>query len=340
MVSRRDFLELALAAGVGAGLARSAPLFAQDVVPTHAQDFAPMHAQDVAPSQRRAAPADDLEVHIFSKHLQFLDYPAMAEAAAELGFDGVDLTVRPGGHVEPERARDDLPRAVLAVRQNGLKAEMMTTAIDDASDSTSRIVLETAADLRIRYYRMNWYRHPEDGSLPQSLDAFRARAQDLAALNRELGIRGGYQNHAGNYVGASIWELWALIQDLDPDWLGCQYDIRHATIEGGLSWPQGLRLIRPYIHTIIAKDVRWSRDGDDWRVEDVPLGQGMVDWERYFGLLAAKEIHVPLSLHLEYPIGGAEHGGRDASVDRKVAFEAMRRDLAAVRTYWREAQSG
>jgi L-ribulose-5-phosphate 3-epimerase len=41
-------------------------------------------------------------VYIFSKHLQFLGYEDMAQAAAEIGFDGIDLTVRPGGHVPPE----------------------------------------------------------------------------------------------------------------------------------------------------------------------------------------------------------------------------------------------
>ncbi len=316
MLTRRDFLELTLAAGAGAGLAPTVLAFGGD-----------------------AAAVSDLEVHVFSKHLQFLDFAAMAEAAAELDFDGIDLTVRPGGHVEPARVEEDLPKAVDAIRRHGLKAEMITTAVSDAGDPSSRTVLETAAGLGIRHYRMNWYRHPEDGPIPESLEVFRARARELAALNRELGIRGGYQNHAGNYVGASIWELWALIHDLDPEWLGCQYDIRHATVEGGLSWPEGLRLIRPYLHTVIAKDVRWTRDGDTWQVENVPIGQGMVDWRRYFGLLVRYGVHVPLSLHLEYPIGGAEDGRTNGEVDRSAVYEAMRRDLAAVRTHWREAQS-
>ncbi|MEM9984789.1 MAG: sugar phosphate isomerase/epimerase, partial [Bacteroidota bacterium] len=46
---------------------------------------------------------EELEVHLFSKHLQFLGYRAMAEKATELGFAGLDLTVRPNGHVSPEK---------------------------------------------------------------------------------------------------------------------------------------------------------------------------------------------------------------------------------------------
>src|SRR5205814_8116826 len=59
-------------------------------------------------------PVERLKIHIFSKHLQFLNYHDMAEAAAEMGFDGIDLTVRPSGHVLTERVETDMPKAVEA----------------------------------------------------------------------------------------------------------------------------------------------------------------------------------------------------------------------------------
>ena len=43
--------------------------------------------------------SDQLEVCIFSKHLQFLDYDTLGKILAEMGLDGIDLTVRTGGHV-------------------------------------------------------------------------------------------------------------------------------------------------------------------------------------------------------------------------------------------------
>ena len=71
----------------------------------------------------------DIEVHLFSKHLQFLDSNEMAAATAEMGFDGLDLTVRPKGHVLPERVADDLPKAVEAMKKYDLHPKMMTTNI-------------------------------------------------------------------------------------------------------------------------------------------------------------------------------------------------------------------
>jgi len=275
-------------------------------------------------------------VHLFSKHIQWLDYNEMAEAVARIGFDGVDLTVRPGGHVLPERVAEDLPRAVEALHAHGLKADLMTTAITDPQDETSRTVLRVAADQGIRYYRTGWLRHPDDGSILESLAHCRQQMGRLARLNEEIGIRGSYQNHAGNYVGASIWELRDLLEDIDPAWLGCQYDIRHATVEGGLSWPQGLRLIHPYINTLVLKDVRWGEVDGRWGLVDTPMEEGMVDFPRYLGLLKQYGIQAPVSLHLEYPLGGAEHGGTPTIPSEEV-FRAMAQDLTAVRRLWSAA---
>ena len=44
---------------------------------------------------------DEFSIHVFSKHLQSFNYNEMSSFASEVGFDGIDLTVRPGGHVSP-----------------------------------------------------------------------------------------------------------------------------------------------------------------------------------------------------------------------------------------------
>src|SRR5690606_23791876 len=152
-----------------------------------------------------------------SKHLQFLDYQEMAAKAAEIGFAGVDLTVRPGGHVLPENVRRDLPRAYEAIRSAGLELSMMTTAIDDAGDPLDRTILEQASELGIRYYRMNWFRYKNERTLPENLAAYQQKIDALSSLNRSLNLIGCYQNHAGVLVGASLWEVWQLLQTADRD---------------------------------------------------------------------------------------------------------------------------
>src|SRR5438034_10868755 len=64
---------------------------------------------------------------LFSKHLPDMDWRRLAQTVKRSGFDGVDLTVRKGGHVAPERAAEDLPKAAAAIREEGLDLPMITT---------------------------------------------------------------------------------------------------------------------------------------------------------------------------------------------------------------------
>lgn len=284
--------------------------------------------------------ADDappLAVHLFSKHLQFLDVGTAAEMAAEMGFAGLDLTVRPKGHILPENVRQDLPGAIRAIEAAGSKVEMITTAVEDIARQSDLDVLTAASQAGVRYYRCNWFRYAEDQPMSVSLAYWREEVRKLAAFNTKHGLTGCYQNHAGTKIGASYWEIEQLLAGIEAESFGVQYDIRHATAEGGLSWENGLRLLHPRIKTIVLKDFKWEKVNGQWRTVNVPIGQGMVDFNSYFSLLKAYKIQVPVSLHLEYPLGGVEKGAIEITVDKKVIFDAMRADLQRIRQLWREA---
>ena len=72
----------------------------------------------------------------FSKHFQWTDVKGAAETMKDLGYEGVDLTVRPAGHVLPERAKDDLPKAAEVISKAGLKLAMITSDIVDTKRLT------------------------------------------------------------------------------------------------------------------------------------------------------------------------------------------------------------
>lgn len=309
MTTRRSFLEAAT--GVVATLAARRPATA-------------------------AGPATAVSVSVFSKHLQHLDYRALAETIAEAGYDGIDLTVRAGGHVLPERVREDLPRAAEAAKAAGIALRMITTTITSAGDPHAEAVLETAGRLGVRDYRLGWLPYDEARGVTGTLDALRAPLRDLAALNERCGIRGGYQNHAGDRVGAAVWDLWMLLRDVGSPWLGCQYDIRHAVIEGSASWANGLRAIAPFVHTVDVKDGHWERTARGWGANTVPLGEGAVPLVAFFRLLGALRLRVPISMHFEYPLPEA---GSPAE-RRKAAVACMRRDRERLQASMAEAGYG
>ena len=278
-----------------------------------------------------------LHISVFSKHLQFLNYQETAEAAAEIGFNGIDWAVRPKGHVLPENVEEDLPLAIEALKKVGMEPLLMTSGISSVEDKHTEKVLRKASEMGIKLYRMSYYRFDEAKSIPQDMKLIKQKVESLALLNSKLNIQGAFQNHAGSYVGASIWEIWELIKDTDPDFMGCQYDIRHATAEGGMSWPTGLRLIEPRINSIVLKDYKWSIVDGKWKLLNVPIGEGMVDFDAYFKLLKKYKINVPVSMHYEYDLGGAEHGDGKISIPPKTIFQTMRKDLDKVRALWKNA---
>ncbi|WP_418263575.1 sugar phosphate isomerase/epimerase family protein [Flavobacterium faecale] len=280
---------------------------------------------------------DGLTVNIFSKHLQFLDYYKAGEIAAELGFSGLDLTVRPKGHVEPELVTTDLPLAIRDIQKAGSNCTMITTSVESINNPIDVAVIEAAAKEKIHYYRTNWLKYTVNGNMQNDLLHYQEEIKKLSELNQKNSIIGCYQNHAGTSVGASYWEIEAILKNANQDYFGTQYDIRHATVEGGYSWQNGFYLLHSHIKTIVLKDFKWMNINGVWQTVNTPIGQGMVDFKTYFKLLKKHGLKPPVSLHLEYDLGGAEKGNQTISIDKKIVFDAMKRDLDAVQKLWREA---
>lgn len=313
-VSRRDFLGQAVASGAAAGSLLTS-----------------------LSSLKGESRSQKIKICVFSKHLQWLGYSEMAEAAAEIGFDGVALTTRPGGHVLPERAAEDLPKAVEAVRKAGIEVPMLTTAITDPEDPHTRTILGLAQQFGIGHYRMGYYSYDGAEDIGKRLNELKPKVRGLAQLNKEFGVFGGYQNHVGElYVGAPIWDVWELVRDLDPNWIGCQFDLRHATVDGATAWPVNYRLVSSYTRMLAVKDFRWQKKGTGWEAEDCPLGEGASDFPRFIKMLKANRFAGPISIHYEYPLGGANHGARKLEMDRGEFFAALRRDLNTLRGWLKE----
>ena len=196
----------------------------------------------------------------FTKCLQFLNFEQIAEVLARLEFDGADITVRPGGQIEPENVKTELPKALKALEKSGVRIPMMVTAVTDANDKLSVETIKVAADSGIKYYRMGWLAYDFSIPMQKNLDIYKSQLERLSGLNEQLGIHGGYQNHSGIHVGAPVWDLYDLLKDINPKYLGVQYDIRHATTEGGYSWLLGMKRIEPWIRTICIKDFVWGKN--------------------------------------------------------------------------------
>jgi L-ribulose-5-phosphate 3-epimerase len=267
-----------------------------------------------------AAPAQSFkpQLVVFSKHLADLNYEDLGKTAKQFGFDGVDLTVRPKGHVLPERVAEDLPRAVDTLRKHGLSVPMITTELTSASDPAAIPTLRTAAGLGIPCFKPGYWRYAPGPVEPQ-VKATSAEVHRLALLATEHKIAMGLHNHSGNYIGEAVWDTWEMIHDLDPRWTGFYYDPGHAAIEGGLGGHDvSMRLALPRLKMVAVKDFIWRKEAAGWKSVWRPMGEGAVDWKAVMGALRLAGYSGPISLHQEYNVPDM--------------LGALRKDLAFLRS--------
>ncbi len=268
---------------------------------------------------------------IFSKHVPWLTGKELASTVRQLGFDGIDLTVRPGGHVLPEQAASAMPPLVEAIRSENVKIPMITTALLNAADASAKPILSTAGRLGVPYAKLGYYRYAFR-DLNGELAAVDKQVRSLVDLAVECKVQLGYHNHSG-YVGAPLWDIARLIEPLDPQAIGYYFDIRHAVVEGGdAGWKIATLLVAPRLKMVAVKDFYWEKGPKGWAVRNCPLGQGMVDWPRFLGMLAVAKFAGPVSLHVEY-----EPGGGTEAEKREAMLRAAERDLQFLQAQFKTA---
>jgi L-ribulose-5-phosphate 3-epimerase len=241
-------------------------------------------------------------VRLFSKPLDSYEFGFMCECIAKSGIGGIDLTVRPGGKVEPAVVETTFPKLVDEAKKYNLAVDMMVSGIVSATDPYTERVLKTAAALGVKHYRLGWFDYDNKIDIWESLQKTRITLKEIVELNRKYKIHGGYQNHAGARVGGPVWDLHELLRDIPPEFAGCQYDVRHAMVEGANTWILGMRLIAGHIRTLAIKDFTWKTVNGKPQAVTVPMGEGMVNWELFFKTVKELNISGPVTLHVEYPL--------------------------------------
>jgi len=264
----------------------------------------------------------------FTKCLQFLNFDEIGEVLSRLGFDGADITLRPGGQIEPVDAKTALPLAVKTLQKSNIAIPMVVTSITGVAEPLAVSTLQALADSGIRYYRTGWLKYDESKTIQQNLDTHKKTIEKLAELNEKLGIHGDYQNHSGASVGSPVWDIYEIMKNVNPKYMGVQYDIRHAVAEGAFSWNLGMKRVAPWITTIDIKDSVFEKTASGvWKGRNVFLGEGMVNFDEFLKEYAKLKVEAPISIHYEYDLGGAELGKKEITMDRMKIFGMMKKDI-------------
>lgn len=275
---------------------------------------------------------------MFSKPIDNYEFDFMCECVERSGLGGFDLTVRPAGKVEPSAVETDLPPLSDKARKYNLALDMIVTGIVNATDPLAERVLKTAASLGVTHYRLGYFDFDLKTGVWQSLQKYKEDLKGIADLNRKYNIHGDYQNHAGTRVGGPVWDLYELMKDLSPELIGCQYDVRHAMVEGANAWIIGLRLISGYVGSLAVKDFTWMTVEGRPRAVTVPMGEGMVNWDLFFRTVKELNISSPVTLHVEYPLLEKGEEKLTLSQQQEIIVRKLKKDTDYLKNYLEKYQ--
>jgi len=224
--------------------------------------------------------------------------PELAQFTAGLGFDGIELPVRPGYPVSPENAPRDLPVAARVMADHGLKifsiappggpvGESLIAACAEAGVPVIRVMAPIGAD----------------GYLA-SVARLQREYDGLLPLLERYGAQLGVQNHVGRMV-CNAMGLRHLIGQYDPRRIAAVWDAAHNALSG--EEPElALDIIWSHLCMVNLKNAFWRRAGGPesedvrWRPWWTTGPQGLASWPRVAAELKRRDYRGVVCLTAEY----------------------------------------
>ena len=295
----------------------------------------PLYGQKKAAGPRpRATPA----LCLFSDVLK-IDYNDLGGFLQMMGFDGVELTVQPGGHIPLEGDIDlHLERAVEAMTGSGLDVPVLSTSITSAQSKELRTIMGWGSEMGIPIFSPGQW--PNNGDGMASVVMAQREISMLSQIGNAAKMQIALHNATPNFVGSSVVELNAAIRPFDSI-VGFNFDIGYAAAYSGPSPESGprdtaasnaaclsaLRLALPRLKMATARDCAWTKGADGgFTLTQCALGEGIVDWPQFFGALSQANFTGPITLQVDY-------APRDA-------LAAVRKDLAFLKKQRAAAYGG
>ena len=236
---------------------------------------------------------------VFVKPWKTLSIPELGPFVKSLGFDWIELPVRPGFPCEPETIEQSLPEAVAILAEAGVRVLNVTAALplDD-----ERLYAACAA----AHVPMNRVMFGRRGLTYWEAEAAARRQLDAAMpfcerYGRQLGV----QNHYGHSLPVNEMGLYHLVKDYDPRYVGAIWDAGHNGLAGMEPEP-ALEVVASHLCVVNLKNAYWRRASGpeaevaEWQVYWTSGRQGLASWPRVAAKLKALNYQGPICLTAEY----------------------------------------
>lgn len=243
---------------------------------------------------------------VFTKPWKTMPLPDLARFVHNLGFHGIELPVRPGFQVEPERVTQDLPKAVKILADFDVRIGSIAGPTDEktiaACAEAGIPIIRIMANIGPDGYRATEVRYQ------QQFDA-------MVPLLDKHQVTVGVQNHSGRDV-CNAMGLHSLIGKYDRKHIAAVWDAAHNALQG--EEPElALEIVWPHLCLVNLKNAYWQRvNGPEaqvaqWRIFWTSGRHGLASWPRVAAELKRRKYEGALCLSAEY----SDHD----SVDRLIA---------------------
>jgi sugar phosphate isomerase/epimerase len=233
---------------------------------------------------------------VFTKPWPEKTLAELAEFVKKLGFDGVELPVRPGYQVVPEKVGAGLPEAARIFEDHGVKIGSVAGPADEptiaacAEAGVPIIRIMAGIDMKIGYMA-------SEANMRKQYDA-------LVPLLDQHGVTLGVQNHCSFMVGSAI-GLMHLIEGYDPKHIGAVLDPAHCGLDGE---PDAMAIDIAWSHLVLVnlKSAYWKKAGTaedgatQWSTFWCTGKEGITNWRIVAEELKKRGYRGDLCLTAEY----------------------------------------
>ncbi|MBZ0298656.1 MAG: sugar phosphate isomerase/epimerase [Anaerolineae bacterium] len=260
----------------------------------------------------------NVEFAVFAKPWKSLSLAELGPHIRRLGFDWIELPVRPGFPCEPQAIETQLPEAVKRLGEDGVHVLNVTVSL--ALDDERLYAACAAAGIHMnrvifdRKGRNYW----------EAEKAARDQLDQAIPFCEQYGVQIGIQHHYGSSMPVNEMGLYHLVKDYDPRYVGAIWDAAHSALEGMAPEP-GLEVVKSHLCVVNLKNAYWRRisppeaEVAEWLPYFTSGRQGRSSWKQVADKLRAMNYSGPVCFSAEYT---AEH-----EVDRLIV-----EDLAFAKT--------
>jgi len=255
--------------------------------------------------------ANGVSFTVFTKPWK-MPLPELGRFVRGLGFDGVELPVRPGYQVPPESVAKGLPEAARVLAGFGLRIASIAGPTDEPT-------MAACAEAGVPIIRICVGIDAEKGYLAE--EARLQREYDaLVPLLDRYGVTLGIQNHCDLCV-ANAMGMRSLIGRYDPKHFGAVWDPAHCALDG--ERPElAIDIVWSHLCMVNLKNAVWAETSPpdaavaEWRSRWVAGRKGLCHWPTVAALLKKRGYRGPVCLTAEY----SDHDATDRLIADDIAF--------------------